>query len=55
MSTLAIRAPHAAKARLPLSGFFTRIAAVTLMVLDVFTEAQRQAHEAQRRYPFTVW
>jgi hypothetical protein len=55
MSTLVIRAPHATKARLPLSAFFARVGAAMLIVLDVFTEAQRQAHEAQRRYPFTVW
>jgi hypothetical protein len=55
MSALVIRAPHAPKALLPLSDFFTRAAAVVLTVINVFTEAQRQAHEAQRRYPFTAW
>ncbi len=55
MSTLVIRAPHAPKVLLPLSGFFARIAAVVLAVIDVFAEAQREAHDAQRRYPFTVW
>jgi hypothetical protein len=55
MSTLAIRAPHAPKALLQLSGFFGRIGTVVLAVIDVFAEAQRQAHDAQQRYPFTAW
>jgi hypothetical protein len=55
MSTLVIRAPHAPKALLPQDGFFARIGIVVLTVIDVFAEAQRQAHDAQQRYPFTVW
>jgi hypothetical protein len=55
MSTLVVRAPHAPKVWLPLSSSFARIAAVVLTVIDVFSEAQRQAHEAQQRYPFTAW
>jgi hypothetical protein len=55
MSILVLRAPHAPKAWLQLSGFFTRIVAVALTLIDVFTEAQRQAHEAQQRYSFTDW
>jgi hypothetical protein len=54
MSTLVVQVPHAPKAWLPQSGV-TRIAAIVLTVIDVFTEAQRQAHEAQQRCPFTVW
>jgi len=54
MSTLVVRAPHAPKLWLPLRGF-ARVASVLLMVLDVFTEAQRQAYEAKQRYPFMTW
>lgn len=54
MSTLEIRAPHAPKER---SGFgaITRVVSTVLTVIDVFAEAQKQVHEAQRRYPFTAW
>jgi hypothetical protein len=51
MSTLEIRAAHAPKAWLLRRGF-ARAASVVLTVIEVFSEAQRQAHEAQRRYPF---
>jgi hypothetical protein len=54
MSTLEIQAPHAPQARLSLGGF-ARVAAALLAVIDVYTEAQRQAHEAQQRYPVTAW
>lgn len=54
MSTLEIRAPHAPKAWLQ-RGAFARVASVLLTVIDVFSEAQKQAHEAQRRYSFTAW
>ena len=54
MSTLAVRAPHALKLLSPLRGF-ARVASVALIVLDVFDEAQRQAYEAKRRYPFMTW
>jgi hypothetical protein len=54
MSTLEIRSPRAAKTR-PAFGGFTRLATTFLIVLDAFAEAQRQAHEAERRYPFTAW
>jgi hypothetical protein len=54
MSTLEIRSPHTLKAR-PTFGAISRLAATFMIVLDVFAEAKRQAHEAQRRYPFTAW
>jgi hypothetical protein len=52
MSTLEIRNPLAARPSRRFSGFL-RMVAVLSEVLDVFAEAQRQAHEAQGRYPFT--
>jgi hypothetical protein len=51
MSTSEIRAPHAPRTWSLRNGF-ARLASVVLMAIDVFTEAQRQAQEAQRRYPF---
>lgn len=54
MSTLQVRTPFLPKARLPW-GALTRIASAIATVLDVFNEALAQAHEAQRRYPFTSW
>lgn len=54
MSALEIRIPHAPKTRFGFGGF-ARVAATLAAVLDAFTEAQRQAHEAKRRYPFTTW
>ena len=54
MSTLVVRAPHAPKLLWPLRGF-TRVAAAALTVLEVFSEAQSQAYEAKRRYPFMTW
>jgi hypothetical protein len=54
MSTLAVRAPHAPKLWSPLRAF-ARVASVAVMVLEVFGEAQRQAYEAKRRYPFMSW
>ena len=54
MSTLTIRTPSMPKVRLPLR-VFARLGALILAVIDVFGEALRQAHEAQRRYPFTAW
>ena len=54
MATLALRAPRTAK-RWTLRGGFARIATVVAVVIDVFADAQRRAHEAQQRYPFTVW
>jgi hypothetical protein len=54
MSTLEIRASHAPKTW-PGFGGFSRFVGALLTVIDVFAEAQRQAHEAQRRFPFTAW
>jgi hypothetical protein len=52
MSTLEIRAPRAAKTFSPAG--FARFFSVVLMVMEVLAEAQRLAHQAQRRYPFAV-
>jgi len=54
MSTLEIRSPHAPKTR-PIFGGFSRLVATLAAVLDAFNEAQRQAHEAERRHRFTAW
>jgi hypothetical protein len=54
MSTLEMRASHLPKTQ-PLFGGFARVASLLRDVLDVFVEAQRQAHEAERRYPFTSY
>lgn len=53
MSILEIQAPHAPKAAS--SGGFHRFVSLLAAVVDAFNEAQRQAHEAERRYPFTAW
>jgi hypothetical protein len=52
MSTLEMRAQHLPKAR-SLFGGFARVVSIVRDVLGAFTEAQRQAYEAERRYPFT--
>ena len=52
MSTLEMRASHLPKSQ-SLFGGFARVAFFLRDLLDVFTEAQRQAHEAEQRYPFT--
>lgn len=56
-TTLAIKAPRLSKGAAPSGSVrgFSRVAAVLLTVIDVFAEAQRQAADAERRYPFTVW
>ena len=54
MSTLVVRAPHAAKSWLPLRGF-ARLGSIALTVFEVFAEAQYQADEAKQRYPFMRW
>ena len=51
MSTLAIRDPRPSKLQ-SLFGGFARAASLVGEVLDVLNEAQRQAYEAERRYPF---
>jgi len=52
MSTLEMRAPRAVET-LRAAGF-ARFFAVVVVVVEVFAEAQRLAHQAQRRYPFAV-
>lgn len=52
MSTLEMRAPQAAGA-LPPAGF-ARFFSAVMVAVEVFAEAQRLAHQAQRRYPFAV-
>ena len=53
MATALIRTLH--WPNLGLVVVLTRIAAVGAAVIDVYAEALNQMHEAQRRYPFTVW
>ena len=55
MTTLPIHAPSTPKILEWPRAAFTRTMAVALEMLDVFAEAQRQAREAEKRYPFTVW
>jgi hypothetical protein len=52
MSTLEIHAPRTSKLRRRF-GNFARLTGLLAEVLDVFAEAQRMAHEAERRYHFT--
>ncbi len=51
MSTLEMRVAHMPKAKSRFGGF-ARFVSVVCDVLDIFEEAQRQAWEAERRYPF---
>jgi hypothetical protein len=50
MTTLPIRAPIV----LPLAGL-ARVISYFDIALDVFAEAQQQAAEAHRRFPFAAW
>lgn len=52
MSTLEIHAPHISKPRRRFGGF-KRFKNFLVVMLDVFAEAQRMAHEAERRHRFT--
>jgi hypothetical protein len=52
MSTYEMRVAPAPKTS-SLFGGFARLVSLVRDVLDVFSEAQRQAYEAERRYPFT--
>jgi len=54
MSTLGMRASKLPKTLSSFAGF-ARLVSLLRDVLDVFSEAQRQAHEAERRYPFIAW
>jgi hypothetical protein len=54
VSTLEVHTSPAPKNR-PSFGGLARVAAAFMTVVHVFGEAQRQAHEPQRRYPFTAW
>lgn len=51
MSTLQVHAPRLPKLVWP-RAFFARVATVLKTAYEVFTEAQVQAHEARRRYPY---
>jgi hypothetical protein len=52
MSTYEMRVTQPPKAP-ALFGGVARVASLLRDVLDAFSEAQRQACEAERRYPFT--
>jgi hypothetical protein len=51
MSTLRVHAPRLPKLTW-LRAIFARIAAALTAAYEAFTEAQIQAHEARRRYPY---
>ena len=55
MSTLEIHAAPAPKALARVRRRLRARRRHLLAVIDVFIEAKRQAHEAERRYPFTAW
>jgi len=50
MTTLPIRAPIVP----PLAGL-TRVISYFNIAIEVFAEAQQQAAEAHKRYPFAAW
>lgn len=52
MSTLPMRAPAQSKIWSLPSTVLARAAAITLTIIDVYTEAQHLAQEAQKRYPY---
>jgi len=52
MSTLSVRAPSVPKIFSLPAAVISRAIAFALVVIDVYAEAQRQAEEANRRYPF---
>jgi hypothetical protein len=54
MSTLEMPASQWPKTQ-SLFGGFARLVSLLRDVHAVFGEAQRQAYEAERRYPFTAW
>jgi hypothetical protein len=54
MSTLEMRASQWPKTQ-SLFGGLARLISLLRDVVEVFGEAQRQAYEAERRYPFTAW
>jgi hypothetical protein len=49
MTTLPIRAPFVPQIRIP---GFARFVAVVSAVVDAYTEALDQVHEARKRYPY---
>ena len=52
MSTLEMRASQLPKTQSSFGGV-ARLVSLLCDVVDLFSEAQRQAHEAELRYPFT--
>jgi hypothetical protein len=50
MTTLLIRAPM-----LPSLSGFTRVILFVTVLIDVFTDAQRDASAAHKKYPFAEW
>jgi hypothetical protein len=55
MTILPVQAPSTPKILLWPRAALSRMLAVTLDLFDVMVEAERQAREAEKRYPFTVW
>jgi len=54
MSTLQVHAPRLPKLASP-HAVFARIAGFLKTLGEVFNEAQRQAHEVRRRYPYVTF
>ena len=54
MTALALRASHALLASSPLAVFGRFVSAIAAF-MDVFAEAQKQASEAHRKFPFGDW
>ena len=54
MSTLSVRAPSVPKIFSLPAVALSRVIAFTFFMIDVYAEAQRQAAEAERRYPFLI-
>jgi hypothetical protein len=55
MSMVSIHAPNSPKIwRLPHVAM-TRVVTLALEMIDILADAQRQAKEAERKYPFLIW
>ena len=55
MTILPVQAPSTPRVLEWPRAVLSHMAAAVSELLDVFAEAERQAREAEKRYPFTVW
>jgi hypothetical protein len=55
MTILPVQAPSTSKLLLWPARMLERASALAQEALDIVAEAQQQAREAERKYPFTVW